>query len=65
LSAVLISEIGKKLIARGFKFAETNMEYESNEAVQALWKHFEARRHKRRRCYLKYFINSTRIEDNI
>lgn len=65
LSAVLISEIGKKLISRGFKYAETNMEYESNEAVQALWKHFEARRHKRRRCYLKYFINSTRIEDNI
>jgi len=65
LSAVLISEIGKKLIASGYKFAETNMEFESNEAVQALWKHFTARRHKRRRCYLKYFINSTRIEDNI
>lgn len=65
LSAVLISEIGKKLISRGFKCAETNMEYESNEAVQALWKHFSARMHKRRRCYLKYFINSTRIEDNI
>lgn len=65
LSAVLISEIGKKLITSGYKFAETNMEFESNEAVQALWKHFSARRHKRRRCYLKYFINSTRIEDNI
>jgi len=65
LSAVLISDIGQKLIDKGFKLAETNMEYESNEAVQALWKHFKARRHKRRRCYLKYFINSTRIEDNI
>lgn len=65
LSAVLINEVGQKIINQGYKFAETNVEYESNEAVQALWKHFDHKQHKRRRCYLKYFINSTRSEDNI
>jgi hypothetical protein len=65
LSAVLISEVGQRIIQLGYKFAETNVEYESNEAVQALWKYFEHKQHKRRRCYLKYFINSTRAEDNI
>ncbi len=65
LSAVLFDAIGTSLIEQQFEFAETNMEYESNEAVQSLWRRFEKRQHKKRRCYLKYFINSTRIEDNI
>jgi hypothetical protein len=33
--------------------AETNPELESNTQVQAIWKHYDARQHKRRRCYLK------------
>ncbi len=33
--------------------AETNPELESNTKVQAQWKFFDRRQHKRRRCYIK------------
>jgi ribosomal protein S18 acetylase RimI-like enzyme len=65
LSSVLINTVGQTLIDLGYKKAETNIEFESNEAVQSLWKHFDYRQHKRRRCYLKSFISSSRTEDNI
>ncbi len=65
VSAALFYEIGKTMIAKGFTKAETNLEYESNFAVRSLWDHFEHRQHKRRRCYLKYFIASTRTDDDI
>ena len=32
---------------------ETNLNLETNEAVQAQWKYFNARQHKRRRSYIK------------
>jgi hypothetical protein len=32
---------------------ETNLNLETNNAVIAQWKHFEARQHKRRRSYKK------------
>ena len=32
---------------------ETNLNLENNTAVQAQWKHFDARQHKRRRAYSK------------
>ncbi|MEJ5303072.1 MAG: hypothetical protein HPY80_07145 [Bacteroidales bacterium] len=65
VSAALFYEIGKSIIQKGFTKAETNLEYESNFAVQSLWNHFEHRQHKRRRCYLKFFISSTRTDDDI
>jgi GNAT superfamily N-acetyltransferase len=65
ISSVLLNEVGQRIIDQGYQKAETNIEYESNEAVQSLWKHFDSRQHKRRRCYLKYFLQSTRMEDNI
>lgn len=34
---------------------ETNLNLETNTAVQAQWKHFTARQHKRRRSYIKEF----------
>ena len=37
----------------GFKYAETNVELESNERVQSQWQYLEHRQHKRRRCYKK------------
>jgi hypothetical protein len=37
----------------GFEIAETGPELESNYQVQALWKHYEARQHKRRRCWVR------------
>ena len=32
----------------GFKYAETNANLETNEKIQAMWKHFQTEQHKRR-----------------
>ena len=32
----------------GFKYAETNANLETNDKIQAMWKHFETEQHKRR-----------------
>jgi membrane-associated phospholipid phosphatase len=53
LPAILMTEITRNSLRHGVRGAETNPELESNTQVQAIWKHYEARRHKRRRCYLK------------
>jgi hypothetical protein len=37
----------------GIKTVETNPELETNLQVQAIWKEFDRRQHKRRRCYAK------------
>jgi GNAT superfamily N-acetyltransferase len=38
----------------GIRRAESNPELEDNLNVQAQWKYFQRRQHKRRRCYIKY-----------
>lgn len=53
--AFLITELTKSCIHNKIEEAESNPELESNYAVQGHWKNFEARLHKRRRCYIKYF----------
>lgn len=53
LNAVLINRIHQVFNKIGITVAESNPELETNHAVQAQWKHFETRQHKRRRCYLK------------
>jgi ribosomal protein S18 acetylase RimI-like enzyme len=55
LVAVVLAEITKEAFAQGIKSAETSGELEDNTAVQALWRHFPTRQHKRRRVYLKIF----------
>jgi len=37
----------------GVEYAETGPELENNHQVQALWKYYEAKQHKRRRCFVK------------
>jgi len=51
--AFLITELNKSCITNGIVSAESNLELEDNTLVQAHWKHFERRQHKRRRCYVK------------
>ena len=51
--ALLITELNKSCIKNGIVSAESNLELEDNVLVQAHWKHFERRQHKRRRCYVK------------
>lgn len=53
--AFLITELTKSCIQYKIEEAESNPELETNYAVQGHWKNFEARLHKIRRCYIKYF----------
>jgi ribosomal protein S18 acetylase RimI-like enzyme len=51
--ALLMTEMARSAIKNGIVTAETNIELEDNVRVQSHWKYFEARQHKRRRCYIK------------
>jgi len=53
VSAVILNEFQKNAIKNGIKWAETGPEMEDNARVQALWKGYESRQHRRRRCYYK------------
>jgi GNAT superfamily N-acetyltransferase len=53
VNALLINQINKVCIKNGIRSVETNRELESNEKIRAQWKLYDARQHKRRRCYIK------------
>lgn len=53
INAVLIDGILDLLEMGRVEKCETNLNLESNTAVQAQWKYFDARQHKRRRAYIK------------
>lgn len=53
LAAVLLYSMTKEARKRGIRFAETGPELEENKQVQGLWKFFETRQHRRRRCFVK------------
>jgi hypothetical protein len=53
INAILINEMNKAFIQNNVEKVETNRELEGNTKVQAQWKFFDARQHKRRRCYMK------------
>jgi GNAT superfamily N-acetyltransferase len=51
--SIMMNEINKNAIKNGIKLCETNVELEDNKAVQDMWKHYDHRQHKRRRCFTK------------
>ena len=53
INAVLLSLMTRRAIEDGMTYAETGPELETNEKVQSMWKHFEVRQHRRRRCWTK------------
>lgn len=53
LPAILISTLANKIIENGVKYCETGPMLETNTAVHSMWRHFEKRQHRRRRCYIK------------
>ncbi len=53
VNALIMSGITRGAIKNSVIYAESNPELEANGKVQALWKHYEGRQHKRRRVYLK------------
>jgi hypothetical protein len=50
---LMVLEVGKSSLKKGFKYAESNPELETNVKIQAQWKHFNPTQHKRRRIYKK------------
>lgn len=54
VNAILISRMLQVFRRFGIRMAESNPELENNLAVQAQWKHFERRQHKRRRSFIKF-----------
>jgi GNAT superfamily N-acetyltransferase len=53
LTAILMNSMAAAARKNGFEIAETGPELENNHQVQALWKHYEVRQHKRRRCWVR------------
>ena len=53
VNAILIYEMNKVFIKNKIENVETNRELEENVKVQAQWKFYDRRQHKRRRCYKK------------
>jgi hypothetical protein len=51
--ALLMTELAKSCIKNRIISAESNLELEDNVLVQAHWRYFERRQHKRRRCFVK------------
>jgi hypothetical protein len=51
--SIMMNEINKNAIKNGIKCCETSGELEDNKAVQDMWRHYEHRQHKRRRCFIK------------
>ena len=58
INAVIIDGMLEILEKGKVKKCETNLNLESNTAVQAQWKYFDARQHKRRRSYKKHLEDS-------
>jgi hypothetical protein len=59
VNAILIHETNKAFIKNKIEKVETNRELEENAKVQAQWRYYETRQHKRRRCYTKELTGST------
>lgn len=51
VNALLFADLLPNYIRNGYRYAESNLELEDNNAVQAQWQYFENRLHRRRRSY--------------
>lgn len=56
VNAILMNEIHQVFARRGIVKVESNPELETNQDVQGQWKYYEARQHKRRRCFIKHLV---------
>lgn len=54
VSAVILTEITKSTIKKGFKTAQTAPMLETNRNVQGLWDYYDTELFKKRRCYIKH-----------
>ncbi len=58
VNAAIMHRVNVGLNKQGITRVETNANLEDNINVQAQWKYFEKRQHKRRRCFIKH-LNKT------
>jgi len=56
VSTAMLAQFGESMVKYKIKYAETNLTLEENLPIQNLWKHFDARIHKRRRCFIKKIV---------
>jgi len=56
IDLLMVIEVVKAAMKKGYKIAESNPELETNTKVQAQWKYFNPRHHKRRRLYKKSIL---------
>jgi len=54
VNSLLMHELNKTYMRHNILKAEAYPQLETNSKVQAQWKFFDARQHKRRRCYIKH-----------
>ncbi len=52
---VMLDELTRVAIKNGVVHAIASPELETNHAIQSMWRSFETRIHRRRRCYIKHF----------
>ena len=57
LNAVIVNNLLEAMEQGRIETCETNLNLETNTAVMAQWKYFNARQHKRRRSYIKKLNN--------
>ncbi len=55
---IMLDELTKSALKNGVVKAIASPELETNHAVQSMWRSYETRIHRRRRCYIKLFNNS-------
>lgn len=53
VNALLFQDLIPHFVAKGYKYAESNPEMETNSRVQSQWEYFKTRQHRRRRSYMK------------
>ncbi|MEW5842678.1 MAG: hypothetical protein AB1775_05400 [Bacteroidota bacterium] len=58
VNAMLINEMNNVFIRNNIRMVETNRELEENAKIQAQWKFYDTRQHKRRRCYKKELVSA-------
>ena len=56
VDALLMKELTHLCIKNGVISVESNRELEKNRLVQAHWKYYDSRQHKRERCYVKSLL---------
>lgn len=57
LNSVILDRMINTMIKLGVEYAETNLNLETNDKIQAQWKIFEHEQHKRRRAYIKNLVD--------